>query len=82
MILNVSKMNHLSIFNHSMKVVFTVFQPGGKGFRISNETILKSILAKADHVEVPLDEVDNHLLVGHLLVLCCYIILPLKEMES
>ena len=69
---------NLSIFNHCLKVVFVVFEPGREGYRVAVVSILKGILAKADHVEVSLDEVDNHLLVGQLLVLCGHVIFPLK----
>ena len=71
----------LSIFNHGLKVVFVVFEPGREGHRVAAVSVLKGVLAKANHVEVSLDEVDNHLLVGQLLVLCGHVIFPLKNVQ-
>ena len=72
---------NLSIFNHGLKVVFVVFEPGREGDWVAVVTVLKGVLAKANHVEVSLDEVDNHLLVGQLLVLCGHVIFPLKNVQ-
>ena len=70
---------NLSIFNHSVKIVFTVFEPCGECFRVTIVSVLKGVLTEADHIEVALDEVDDHLLVGELLVLRSHVIFPLNQ---